>query len=83
MADTLNNIGTQTAVLVGNPNVGKSVMFKNLTNHYVTVSNYPGTTVEIIQAQATFGDRKFMVIDTPGSDAKDILSEMEGKPGKK
>ena len=41
-------------------------MFKNLTNHYVTVSNYPGTTVEIIQAQATFGDRKFMIIDTPG-----------------
>jgi ferrous iron transport protein B len=66
VADTLNNIGTQTAVLVGNPNVGKSVMFKNLTNHYVTVSNYPGTTVEIIQARATFGDRQFMIIDTPG-----------------
>ena len=66
MADTLNNIGSQTAVLVGNPNVGKSVMFKNLTNHYVTVSNYPGTTVEIIQARAAFGDRQFMIIDTPG-----------------
>ena len=53
-------------MLVGNPNVGKSVLFKNLTNHYVTVSNYPGTTVEIIQAQATFGDRRFIIIDTPG-----------------
>ena len=62
----MTNVGSQTAVLVGNPNVGKSVMFKNLTNHYVMVSNYPGTTVEIIQAKATFGDRQFSVIDTPG-----------------
>ena len=34
-------------ILVGNPNVGKSVIFGLLTNKYVTVSNYPGTTVEI------------------------------------
>ena len=66
MADTLNNVGTQTAVLVGNPNVGKSVLFKNLTNHYVMVSNFPGTTVEIVQARATFGERQYTVIDTPG-----------------
>jgi ferrous iron transport protein B len=41
-------------------------MFKNLTNHYVMVSNYPGTTVEIVQARATFGDLQYSVIDTPG-----------------
>ncbi|MCK5712875.1 MAG: 50S ribosome-binding GTPase, partial [Hyphomicrobiaceae bacterium] len=40
-----------TTVLVGNPNVGKSLLFKNLTNRYVTVSNYPGTTVEIVRAK--------------------------------
>jgi len=34
-------------VLVGNPNVGKSVFFGALTGMYVEVSNYPGTTVEI------------------------------------
>jgi len=34
-------------VLVGNPNVGKSVLFSLLTRRYVTVSNYPGTTVEV------------------------------------
>lgn len=34
-------------VLVGNPNVGKSVLFSLLTGRYVTVSNYPGTTVEV------------------------------------
>lgn len=33
--------------LVGNPNVGKSVLFGHLTGTYVTVSNYPGTTVEV------------------------------------
>ena len=33
--------------LVGNPNVGKSVLFGLFTGKYVTVSNYPGTTVEV------------------------------------
>ncbi len=36
-----------TVVLVGAPNVGKSLLFHRLTGTYVTVSNYPGTTVEI------------------------------------
>lgn len=53
-------------MLVGNPNVGKSLLFKHLTNHYVTVSNYPGTTVEIVRARAAFGDRGTTVVDTPG-----------------
>ena len=35
-------------VLVGNPNVGKSVIFNNLTGMYVDVSNYPGTTIDIL-----------------------------------
>ena len=34
-------------ILVGNPNVGKSVLFGQLTKRYVTVSNYPGTTVTV------------------------------------
>ena len=62
MTETSTNTGPKTAVLVGNPNVGKSVLFKNLTNHYVTVLNYPGTTVEIIEAKATFG---FMATVSP------------------
>jgi ferrous iron transport protein B len=53
-------------ILVGNPNVGKSVLFKNLTSKYVTVSNLPGTTVEIVRATANFGGRPREVIDTPG-----------------
>lgn len=56
----------QTLLLIGNPNVGKSVLFKNLTSHYVTVSNFPGTTVEIVRARASFDGRAIEVVDTPG-----------------
>ncbi|HEY5673923.1 MAG TPA: FeoB small GTPase domain-containing protein, partial [Malonomonas sp.] len=38
-------------VLVGNPNVGKSVVFNVLTGAYTTVSNYPGTSVEVSRGQ--------------------------------
>jgi ferrous iron transport protein B len=53
-------------ILVGNPNVGKSLLFKNLTSKYVTVSNLPGTTVEIVRAKANFDGRRREIIDTPG-----------------
>lgn len=53
-------------LLVGNPNVGKSVLFNALTGRYVTVSNYPGTTVEVSKGVAILGGRQFSVIDTPG-----------------
>src|SRR4051794_35415470 len=55
-----------TVLLVGNPNVGKSLLFKNLTHRYVNVSNFPGTTVEITKARATFQDREIDVVDSPG-----------------
>ncbi len=49
-------------VLVGNPNVGKSVFFNYLTGLYVDVSNFPGTTVEVSR-----GERgTYAVYDTPG-----------------
>ena len=44
------NGNTGKVVLVGNPNVGKSVLFNALTGAYVTVSNYPGTSVEVSRA---------------------------------
>jgi len=39
--------GSETIVLVGNPNVGKSIFFNSFTGIYVAVSNYPGTTLDI------------------------------------
>jgi ferrous iron transport protein B len=51
--------------LVGHPNVGKSVIFQRLTGRYVTVSNYPGTTVEVSRGSAQ-EIPETVVIDTPG-----------------
>ncbi len=49
-------------VLAGNPNVGKSIFFNYLTGIYVSVSNYPGTTLDI--SSGKMGDAA--VFDTPG-----------------
>ena len=54
--------GAKKIVLVGNPNVGKSVFFNALTGMYVDVSNFPGTTVDI--SHGRYGND--VVIDTPG-----------------
>lgn len=53
-------------VLVGSPNVGKSVIFNYLTGQYVTVSNYPGTTVDISHGHSRINGNRYEVIDTPG-----------------
>jgi ferrous iron transport protein B len=53
-------------VLVGNSNVGKSALFNALTGTYVTVSNYPGTTVEVSRGTAVLLGRRTPVTDTPG-----------------
>jgi ferrous iron transport protein B len=53
-------------ILIGNPNVGKSVVFGALTGRYVNVSNYPGTTVEVTRGEARDRGTSLEVIDTPG-----------------
>lgn len=64
--------------LVGNPNVGKSVLFGHLTGRYATVSNYPGTTVAITTGRALVGAEVCDVLDTPGVNMLEgILSEDE------
>ena len=58
--------GLKKIAIIGNPNVGKSVMFNNLTGAYVMVSNYPGTTVEVSRGKGKIGQDEFEIIDTPG-----------------
>ena len=65
-APTVANDGARKVALVGNPNVGKSVLFNALTGAYVTVSNYPGTSVEVARGNAVIDGEHFEVIDTPG-----------------
>ena len=64
-------------LLVGNPNVGKSVIFSYLTGKYATVSNYPGTTVEVSRGGMRYGGRNWEVIDTPGINSLVPQSEDE------
>lgn len=58
-----NNSELPKIILVGNPNVGKSVIFNAISGFYVEVSNYPGTTVDIAKAYTEYGE----IIDTPGT----------------
>jgi ferrous iron transport protein B len=64
-------------LLVGNPNVGKSVIFGALTKRYVTVSNYPGTTVEITRGTGRLLAGLPEVVDTPGTNSLTPQSEDE------
>jgi ferrous iron transport protein B len=64
--------------LVGQPNVGKSVVFGRLTGRYATVSNYPGTTVAVTKGRAMVGAEVCDIIDTPGVNALEgAISEDE------
>lgn len=53
-------------LLMGNPNVGKSVVFSRLTGLHAFSSNYPGTTVEFMQGVLELPGRRALVIDAPG-----------------
>src|SRR5690349_7539240 len=64
--------------LVGQPNVGKSVVFGRLTARYVTGANYPGTTVAVTKGRALVGAEECDIIDTPGVNALEgTISEDE------
>ncbi|AET64212.1 ferrous iron transporter B [Methanothrix harundinacea] len=53
-------------ILMGNPNVGKSVVFSRLTGIEVISSNYPGTTVEYTLGRTSIAGESAEVIDPPG-----------------
>jgi ferrous iron transport protein B len=67
----------EKVILIGNPNVGKSVIFNYLTGKYVTVSNYPGTTVEVSTGTLSAHGKKLQVLDTPGVNSLIPMSEDE------
>jgi ferrous iron transport protein B len=64
-------------LLVGNPNVGKSVIFSNLTGVNVACSNYPGTTVEYCAGRRKIGDGQVEIIDVPGAYSLEPTSKAE------
>ncbi|MFQ6136784.1 MAG: ferrous iron transport protein B [Candidatus Hydrothermarchaeales archaeon] len=70
-------LGLRKLALVGSPNVGKSVVFNRLTGRYATVSNYPGTTVEIMRGRGKIKGKEYEIIDTPGTYTLVPMSEDE------
>ena len=63
--------------VVGSPNVGKSMLFNRLTGRNVTVSNYPGTTVEVARGSLRTPRGVYEVVDTPGIYALAPVTEEE------
>ncbi len=74
---TSNHPRGERVILIGNPNVGKSVIFNYLTGKYVIVSNYPGTTVEVATGAMIAKGQKVQVVDTPGINSLIPTSEDE------
>jgi len=62
---------------MGNPNVGKSVIFSRLTGVNVIASNYSGTTVEYTKGYMRLGNEKVEVMDVPGTYTLEPTSKAE------
>ena len=82
----------RTAVLVGNPNSGKSALFNALTGARQKIANYPGVTVERKSGRAFLpSGEPYELVDLPGSYSLDpaspdeevtrrvVLGELEGE----
>ena len=64
-------------LLMGNPNVGKSVVFSRLTGVGVIASNYPGTTVGFTRGFMKLGEERVELTDVPGTYTLEPTSEAE------
>ena len=64
-------------VLMGNPNVGKSVVFSRLTGANVIASNYPGTTVDFSKGKLRYEGINYEIIDAPGTYSLDPSNKAE------
>ena len=81
-AQGCHRVGNETTelpkiLIVGSPNVGKTLLFNRLTGKYVTVSNYPGTTVEVSRGRSRVLGGRYEVIDTPGMYSLSPITEEE------
>lgn len=64
-------------LLMGPPNVGKSVLFNFFTGMSVSCANYPGTTVEYAFGKADIEGTEITLIDVPGTYTLDAENEAE------
>ncbi len=66
-----------TILLMGSPNVGKSVIFSKLTNVHVNSANYSGTTVSFTKGDYYIGEKKHILIDVPGTYSLEATNDAE------
>lgn len=64
-------------VLVGNPNVGKSLLFSRITGTGTVTANYAGTTVKMISRKFIYEDEIYELIDGPGVYSLDQFSQTD------
>ena len=56
-----------TIALAGNPNVGKSTIFNNLTGMHQHTGNWPGKTVSNASGVCEYKNSKLLFVDIPGT----------------
>lgn len=65
--NVLKNSSDFTVTLAGNPNVGKSTVFNGLTGLNQHTGNWTGKTVSNAAGECTYLDKKFLLVDIPGT----------------
>lgn len=64
-------------LLMGNPNVGKSVIFSKLTGFDVMTANFSGTTVSYTKGKLKYKGDECEIIDVPGTYSLEASSDAE------
>ena len=75
--NTMKTEETMKILLMGNPNVGKSVIFSKVTGVHVESSNYVGTTIDYTLGKVHFQNKEAIMIDVPGTYSLEASSEAE------
>ncbi|MEM1370135.1 MAG: ferrous iron transporter B [Cyanobacteria bacterium P01_H01_bin.15] len=75
-AISISQEAKRVAVL-GMPNVGKSTLFNQITGAGAFVGNWPGVTVDLLEAEVEITNQKICFVDLPGIYDLDGYSEDE------
>ena len=75
--ENITNKSENLIALLGNPNVGKSTLFNNLTGLKQHTGNWPGKTVSNAEGSFSYKNKTYSLIDLPGIYSLDAYSEEE------